>query len=204
MAIDPRAFEQFFLRSSSGDWVYVGYGPGIFGRVVTPSDMDWLMDALPKLSLMKRWTVVLFSAPLTWLVAVVINIIAHSPTSPQAHWLRERFPIIAWTALALLVLFLASSVWLSLTPLAREFGKLVARLPRDEPLGIERFLRNVGAVLGPVVTTLLMSGFGVLVVPGIFGAGTWPFFVPFTVTWLWLAGNVWVGAFWRPGPDEED
>ncbi|MCH8979436.1 MAG: hypothetical protein IH945_09395, partial [Armatimonadetes bacterium] len=62
MPIDPRAFEQFFLRNSSGDWVYVGYGPGVHGRIVTVHDMDWLMDALPKLSRMKRWTVVLFSA----------------------------------------------------------------------------------------------------------------------------------------------
>ena len=204
MAIDPRAFEQFFLRNSSGDWVYVGYGPGVNGRIVTLSDMDWLMDALPKLSAMKRWTVVLFSAPLTWLVAVVINVVAHAPTTPEAGWIRERFTLIAMTAAALFALFIVSSVWLSMTPLAREFGRLIARLPRDEPLGIERFLRNVGAVNGRFATTFLMCGFGVLVVPGVFSAYTWPFFVPFTGAWLWLAGNVWVGAFWRPGPEDED
>lgn len=203
MPIDPRVFEQFFMRNSSGDWVYVGYGPGVYGRIVTMSDMDWLMDALPKLSRMKRWTVVLFSAPLTWLVAVVLNVVAYAPMSPEAGWIRERFPLIATAAIVLLLLFCAGSVWLSMTPLAREFGRLIARLPRDEALGIERFLRNVGAVNGAVVTTLLMGGFGVLVVPGAFRADTWPFFVPFTGAWLWLAGNVWIGAFWRPGPEED-
>ena len=130
MPIDPRTFEQFFLRNSSGDWVYVGYGPGVFGRIVTLRDMDWLMNALPKLSRMKRWTVVLFSGPLTWLVAVVLNIVAHAPATPEAAWIRERFTFIAMTAVTLFALFIVSSVWLSMTPLGR------LGLPMDIAYGI--------------------------------------------------------------------
>ena len=202
MAIDPVKFEQFFRRNSSGDWVYIGYGPSIYSRVIGASDMDWMMAALPKLSAWKRWTVMLFSVPLVWLVAIVLNVIAHEPTSDRAVWIRERIEQIGLLALALLLLFLLATAVLSALPEARAFGKLLARLKRDETLGIERFLKNTGAVNGPLVSTIMMSGFGYLVVPGVFKAENWPLFLPFAGTWAWMAWHILAGAFWKPRPGE--
>lgn len=198
MAIDPVKFQQFFRRNSSGDWVYVGYGPSIYSRLVGVSDMDWLMSALPKLCAWKRWTVMLFSVPLVWLLAFVLNVMAHSPISDRANWIRGWISELSTLALVLFVLFIVSTAVLSALPEAREFGKLMRKLPREEPMGVERFLMNTGAVNGPIVTILLMSGFGYLFVPGVFKAENWPFFLPFAGAWAWMAWHICAGAFWKP------
>jgi hypothetical protein len=202
MPSDPSRFEQFFRRNSSGDWVYVGYGPDIFGRIVSSYDREWLLEALPKLAYWKRWTVGLFSAPLTWLCAVFLNTITILPVSRQTRWLFRHREEISLLALGLLLAFILSTTLLTMHPLAKEFAKTISKKPKDESIGVEKMLRNVGAINGPFVTTLLMTGFGVLVVPGVFSEEMWPYFLPFALGWLWMAWNAWAGAFWKPKGDD--
>ena len=200
---EPSPYEQFFRRNSSGDWVYVGYGPDIFGRVVSSYDREWLLGALPKLAYWKRWTVALFSAPLTWLFAVFLNIVTLYPGSELTRHLFRRREEIAAAALFLLVAFLLSTAALTMHPLAKEFGKLLSKKPKDEPIGIEKFFRNVGGINGPFVTSFLMLGFGALVVPGSFDDEMWPYFAPLSLAWAWMAWHAWAGAFWKPRDDLE-
>jgi hypothetical protein len=203
MPIDPSRFEQFFRRNSSGDWVYVGYGPDVYGRIISSYDREWLLEAMPKLSLWKRWTVGLFSAPLVWIFAVVLTIVTKDPTSEAGRWVFRHREELAAAAVMLLFLFLSATAVLAMQPLAKQFGKVLAKKPKDEPIGIEKFISNVGAVNGPWVTTLLMSGFGLLVVPGVFSPVMWPYFLPFSLAWLWIAWHAWAGAFWEPNPDDD-
>ena len=202
MPIDPARFEQFFRRSSSGDWVYVGYGPDIVGKVVTSYDREWLLEALPKLSIYKRWTVGLFSAPLVWLFALFLNAVTLMPGSPQSRWVFRNREELGMLALFLLFGFLVSTAVLTMHPLAKEFGRLIAKKPKDEPIGVEKFMRNVGAVNGPFVTSFLMFGFGALLVPNAFSPDVWPYFLPFSAGWAWMAWHALAGAFWKPRPDD--
>lgn len=202
MPIDPARFEQFFRRNSSGDWVYVGYGPDFFGRVVSSYDREWLLEALPKLSRWKRWTVTLFSAPLVWVFAVFMTVVTRFPGTEYAAWFFRNRELIVTTAMLLLLCFLLSTAWIAVQPVAKEFGRVLSKKPKDEPIGMEKFLRNVGAVNGPWVTCFLMTGFGLLVAPGSFGP-LWPYFVPFTLAWMWMAWHASAGALWKPQPDDE-
>jgi hypothetical protein len=195
---DPSRFEQFFRRSSSGDWVYVGYGPDISGRVVSSADREWLLEALPRLSYYKRWTVSLFSAPLVWLFALFLNTVVMFPGSEQTRWLIRNREEVGKVALFLLLGFLATTALLTMHPLAKEFGRVLAKKPKEDPIGMEKFFQNVGAVNGPFVTTFLMLGFGALVVPGAFSRDMWPYFAPLAAAWLWSAWHAWVGALWKP------
>jgi hypothetical protein len=199
--IDPSRFEQFFRRNSSGDWVYVGYGPDVYGRVVSAYDREWLLANLPRLSAWKRWTVGLFSAPLVWLFAVFLYFVTSDPLGGPARWLLRRREEAAMLAMVLLLLFLLSSVVLALQPTAKEFGKVLAKKPKDEPIGAEKFMRNVGAVNGPWISAFLMGGFGFLVVPMSF-TQWWPYFVPFSLAWLWMAWHAMAGALWKPEKEE--
>jgi hypothetical protein len=202
MAIDPARFEQFFRRSSSGDWVYVGYGLDPIGRVVSSYDREWLLGALPVLSRWKRVTVVCFSAPFTWVCALVLNTVTHLPGSRASAWVFEHRALIGVTALSLLLLFIVATAVLTAHPTAREFARRLANLPKDDAIGIERFVQNVGAVNGPWVTLFLMSGFGVLLVPGAVSGEMWPYFLPFSLVWVWFAWHMMAGAVWKPSVDE--
>ena len=202
MPIDTARFEQFFRRNSSGDWVYVGYGPDIFGRVVSSYDREWLLGVVGKLSQWKRLTVALFSAPLTWLCAASLNSASFYPFSLLGRWVRHHFSELAVAAITLLALFLVGTALLALHPLAREFGRLLSKLPKDEPIGIERFMRNLGAVNGPWATLFLMSGFGALFLPGTFRGETWPYFSLLSALWLFCAWHSLAGAFWRARPED--
>ncbi len=201
MPIDPARFEQFFRRNSSGDWVYVGYGPDFFGRVISSYDRDWLLEALPKLCRWKRWTVALFSAPLVWLFAVFMGVVTKLPATDYSSFVFRNREVIAMVALVLLLCFLGSTAVIALQPVAKEFGKVLSGKPKDEPVGVEKFLRNVGAVNGPWVTSFLFLGFGALVTPGAIGP-FWPYFLPFTLAWAWMAWHAWAGALWKPQPDD--
>jgi hypothetical protein len=198
---DPSRFEQFFRRNSSGDWVYVGYGPDVYGRVVSSYDREWLLANLPVLSRWKRWTVALFSAPMVWLIAVFLFVLTKFPWTDPYRWLMRRREEVAMLVFVLLLLFLAASVVLALQPTAKEFGRVLAKKPKDEPIGAEKFMRNLGAVNGVFVTAFLMGGFGFLVAPMCFSQ-FWPYFVPFTIVWAWTAFHAMAGALWRPGQDE--
>ncbi len=202
MPIDPSRFEQFFRRSSSGDWVYVGYGPDIYGKIISSYDREWLLQNLPKLSAMKRWTVGLFSAPLVWLLALFLNTLVMFPVSRMTRWLfrhREEFAILA---VMLLLAFIVSTALLAAHPTAREFGRLIAKKPKEDPIGIEKFFKNLGAVNGPWITTFLMGGFGALVVPGCFNPDVWYLFAPLSVGWLYMAWHSMAGAFWKSDPED--
>jgi hypothetical protein len=200
--IDPSRFEQFFRRSSSGDWVYVGYGPDIFGKVVSSADREWLLENLPKLSAMKRWTVGLFSAPLVWLLAIFLNTAVLLIGTPYARWVFRRREELAMLALVLLVAFLVGTFLIAIHPIAREFARVIAKKPKEDSIGLEKFFMNLGAVNGRFVTSFLMLGFGALVVPCCFNPDVWYFFAPLALAWAYMAWYAFAGAFWKPPLDE--
>lgn len=201
--IEPEFFEQFFRRSSSGDWLYVGYGPDISGRVVSFDEMDWLMGVLPKLSVWKRWTVACFSVPLSWLVGGTLSVYVLAPQSPATRWLFPRMRYFALAALLLFVGFIVSTAFLALQPVTREFGRLLSKLPKEDSIGFDRFLKNMGAVNGPWITFFLMVGLGLIFVPGAFRSDMAAYFFPFSAVWAWCFFHAWRGATWKPGSEEE-
>ncbi len=203
MSDDPKIFEQFFRRGSSGDWVYIGYGPDISGRVVGYDEMEWLLGALPTLSKWKRRSVGLFSVPLCWLLAIVLNVVAHMPRSDTAQWFFPRMRIFALIAVGLFLGFVLSHVWLGLQPLTREFARLISKLPKEDSMGIDRFMKNVGAVNGKWVTTLLMLAIGTIFIPGTLIRETMTYFAPFALIWAWCAYHALSGAFWKPSEDDD-
>ena len=194
MPIDPKIFEQFFRRGSSGDWVYIGYGPDISGRIVGYDEMEWLLAALPTLSAWKRRTVAVFSVPLCWLLAVVLNVVAHLPGTEVGRWFLSRMRFFALIATVLFIGFIVSTAWLALQPLTKEFGRLISSPPKEDSVGIDRFMKNVGAVNGKAVTALLMLGMGAIFLPGVFRADTTAYFSPFAVIWAWCTYHAWSGA----------
>lgn len=202
MPIDPKIFEQFFRRGSSGDWVYIGYGPDITGRVVGFDEMDWLMAALPKLSTWKRKTVAIFSAPMCWILAIALNIAAHLHSTDIWRWFMPKLRFSLLISLILLGGFIISTAWIALQPIAKEFGRLLARLPKEDSIGIDRFLKNVGAVNGRVVTAFLMLGIGAIFIPGVFRIDMTMYFSPITAIWAWCAYHAWQGASWKPEDDD--
>lgn len=203
MPDEPNRFEQFFSRGSSGDWVYFGYGPDISGRVVGYDEMQWLLNALPILSRWKRWAVGLFSVPLLFLIAGVVNVGAHMPGTETSQWVFERIRFLAALAAFLFLGFIVSHAWIGLQPLTREFARLVTRLQKEDSMGIDKFMKNIGAVNGRLVTCLLMLAVGAIFVPGTVRRETASYFSPFTLIWLWCTYHALAGAFWKPEPEDE-
>ncbi|HXH62247.1 MAG TPA: hypothetical protein VNI20_12940 [Fimbriimonadaceae bacterium] len=203
MNSEPQVYEQFFRRSSSGDWVYIGYGPDVVGRIVSAYDREWLLENIPTMARWKRWTVGLFSAPLCWLVALIVNGMVRLPGTTYARLFFRNVRALMFVAAVLLALFVVASIWLGLQPLTREFGRLLGKSPKEDPVGVERFMRNLGAVNGPAISLFLVLGIGAIVVPSVFRSDTWFVFLPFSAAWFWFAYNAVIGAFWRPSADEE-
>jgi hypothetical protein len=132
----------------------------------------------------------------------VLNTVTHFPGSKGSAWVFEHRTPIGLVALVLLALFVVATALLTMHPTARAFARRLAKLPKDDPIGIERFVQNVGAVNGPWVTLFLMSGFGLLLVPGAVYGPMWPYFLPFSVVWLWFALHMVRGSVWRPGRED--